>query len=85
MSDQILSLPEATTTTQVPSREAIAVASNEKITSSAHTPRTRRRAWTRAIDPMAYLAAGVVGIPSMSESMNTVSTDDAYVYGHVIL
>ena len=46
-------------------------------------PRVRKRKWPWIVGLIAAVAACVASIPWIQETMNTVSTDDAYVNGHV--
>ena len=43
----------------------------------------RKRRWLWIIGLIAAVVAGAVGIPWIHEMLTTVSTDDAYVNGHV--
>lgn len=51
----------------------------------AKGPVTRRRWWRWIVAGIALVAALIVGVPWVINSLNTVSTDDAYVNGHVTL
>src|SRR5262245_20635679 len=46
-------------------------------------PAPRRRLLIGVLIALVLIAVGVVGIPWIRLSLNTVSTDDAYVNGHV--
>ena len=48
-----------------------------------HTAVKRRRLLLGAIGAVILLAALIFGVPWVQQSLNTVSTDDAYVNGHV--
>ena len=54
-----------------------------KITAAARGALRRRRLWIIAITILVLVAAGIFGFPIVSRMLNTVSTDDAYVNGHV--
>src|SRR6187431_186719 len=49
---------------------------------SAQTPSARRK-WPWVIGIVAIAVAAIVGIPWVHSALTTVSTDDAYVNGHV--
>ncbi len=51
---------------------------------SAQKPR-RRRKWPWLVGLVAIVAAVVAGVPWVIQTLNTVSTDDAYVNGHVTM
>ena len=48
-----------------------------------HRPSRRRRLLIAALGALVLAAVGIFGIPWILASLNTVSTDDAYVNGHV--
>ncbi len=48
-----------------------------------HSAVKRRRLLLGAIGALILLAALVFGVPGVQQALNTVSTDDAYVNGHV--
>jgi membrane fusion protein, multidrug efflux system len=52
-------------------------------TSSRSKPGHRRRRWRLLVGVIAAVALIFVGIPLIIHALNTVSTDDAYVNGHV--
>ena len=75
-----------------PTRIATSSAANEAAapqketdtgTNTAAVPRVRKRRWRWIVGLIAAVAACVASIPWIQETMNTVSTDDAYVNGHV--
>jgi membrane fusion protein, multidrug efflux system len=55
----------------------------EKPASRAPTPPARRRKWPWIVGLIALLGVAVFGAPWILNALNTVSTDDAYVNGHV--
>src|ERR1700761_5363337 len=60
------------------------VTKSSPITSpSDHQPRRRRRLLIGMLGAVVLVAFGIFGIPWIWEMLNTVSTDDAYVNGHV--
>src|SRR5262245_12091826 len=85
MSEQVLVSPEVTTAEESPSQKQIAAppARSEQPASSAPSQRARRRAWPWVVGLIAFAMALAVGIPRVNQSLGTVSTDDAYVNGHV--
>ena len=46
-------------------------------------PDLGRRKWPWVVGLILVVGAAVVGIPWVRRALNTVSTDDAYVNGHV--
>src|SRR5690348_9815447 len=48
-----------------------------------HRPSWRRRVLIGACAALVLVTLGIIGIPFFVTSLNTVSTDDAYVNGHV--
>jgi membrane fusion protein, multidrug efflux system len=55
----------------------------ETRSSTPQLPKIRRRKWPWIVGLIAIVIAVVLGVPWISESLSTVSTDDAYVNGHV--
>jgi membrane fusion protein (multidrug efflux system) len=50
---------------------------------AAQGKRLRKRLLTGALAALLFAIAAVLGVPWVKEALNTVSTDDAYVNGHV--
>src|SRR5262245_2031649 len=57
--------------------------SSEQSTSSSHKPRRKRRLIMGAAAVLGLVIVAVFGIPWIRFMLTTVSTDDAYVNGHV--
>jgi membrane fusion protein, multidrug efflux system len=57
--------------------------SSAKATPAHQRPRLKRRLVMGALAALVLAAIGVFGIPRIQLALNTVSTDDAYVNGHV--
>ena len=77
--------PEPTPETMTPTTTGATVPqeATETTSSSAAVPHVRKRRWLWIIGLIATVVAGAVGIPWIHEMLTTVSTDDAYVNGHV--
>lgn len=73
---------ESSTVAEPPSASA-AVPHASAPASVATPPRRRRRAWRWVVVLLALAAAAIFGVPWVKRTLNTVSTDDAYVNGRV--
>ena len=86
MSAPAINPSESTTANAAPKHdevEAPAPAAERPVSDSPSPPRPRKRKWPWIIGLAALAIAVAVGIPWLLESLTTVSTDDAYVNGHV--
>lgn len=78
-------LPHADATATAPDH-AVSAAHSAATSSPLPAPQphgSRRRFWVLAIAIVAIVLIAVFGAPVVSRMLNTVSTDDAYVNGHV--
>src|SRR5262245_53857356 len=87
MSAHLLDRLEDATAKKLPTQVAPATSPEDSIglASSLPTQRRRRRRWPWIVGLIACIISAAVGIPWIHESFTTVSTDDAYVNGHVTL
>ena len=86
MSAPAINPSESTTAKATPKHdevEAPAPVAETPVSDSPSPPRPRKRKWPWIIGLTALVIALAVGIPWLRESLTTVSTDDAYVNGHV--
>src|SRR5688572_18750051 len=77
--------PEPTSLATSPAANGAAAPQKETDTgtNTAAVPSVRKRRWPWIVGLAVAVAACVAAIPWIQETMNTVSTDDAYVNGHV--
>jgi membrane fusion protein, multidrug efflux system len=75
--------PTANETTSVATGDTASQQEAETTTNTAALQHVRKRRWPWIVGLIAAAVASAVGIPWVHEMLTTVSTDDAYVNGHV--
>ena len=87
MSDPALNPSESIRAKETPKHDRVAAppADDKRPASSIPLVRVRRRKWPWIVGLAAAAIAVAVGVPWFIETLKTVSTDDAYVNGHVTM
>jgi membrane fusion protein (multidrug efflux system) len=81
---EVTTLPAPAKQVTEPLSNGSAATENESVTDSAAMPHVRNRKWLWVgVGAVAAVTAVVYGVPWIREMMTTVSTDDAYVNGHM--
>ena len=83
MAEQVVSTADAITKKEIVTQEQVATPSAESSPAKSPARQSRRWAWRWGVGLIVLVLAAAVGIPWVGETMSTVSTDDAYVNGHV--
>lgn len=86
MSSRVVTPSESTTATATSNHgelEPPTLIAQTSVSDSSSPPRPRKRKWPLGVGLAAIVVAVAAGIPWLRESLTTISTDDAYVNGHV--